>query len=356
MSETLPLVTILIATKDRASDLRVTLREMRKQRYPLTELLVIDDGSKVPVEPLVREAWPGASVIRHEKSAGQCARRNEGFAHANGEYILQLDDDCSLTCPEDLAYAIDQMRRRPEAGAIACYIVNSAVLPANIETSNLQSGCVASFVGAAVLFRKSAVQQTEGYRAFFGNEWEEEELALQLLGRGWQIVFLPRIVAHHRLSLLNRNTARTWMRGLRNRLWAVIIHIPFWRLPFEIGWKMTVGAWDAVRLMRPGRFLRALLEASAGVPRAWSLRRPLSPKGLNRYDALRLRPFLTPAEFDLPPEVTFAAFSAFWRRWRNRARNRSLWEREPGDTGRSYTVAYAHEERFVNAPPTADGK
>jgi len=169
MYPTQPLVTIMIATKDRREPLRLTLREMRKQIYPAIEMLVIDDGSEQSINSLVQDIWPEARVIRHESSAGQCARRNEGFSLAKGEYILQLDDDCSFTSFGHLQYAVDLLQASSGVGALSFYIVNSAVLPEVIDSSELKSGCAASFVGAAVMFRKAALSQTSGYRTFF---WE----------------------------------------------------------------------------------------------------------------------------------------------------------------------------------------
>src|ERR1700733_4096778 len=353
MTDNTPLVTIMIATKDRADELRLTLGEIRKQRYSAMELLVIDDGSKESVGPVVLEAWPEATVVRHERSAGQCARRNQGFALANGEYILQLDDDCSFVGENDLAAAVRKLQAE-QAGALSFYIVNSAILPAAIDTSRLKEGCVASFVGAAILFRKSAIAQTAGYRTFFLGEWEEEELSLQLLSRGHRIVFAPEIVAHHRLSLANRNSGRTWSRGVRNRIWALLIHMPLRRAGAEISWKVALGAWDAVRLQRPILFAKSLIQATTGVGRALRLRSPLAPTALRRYDALRLYPAISREEFEHPPAITFAALSGFWRRWRNRARNRSVWDRESGDVGESYTVAFAHERRLHSDKSSAE--
>jgi GT2 family glycosyltransferase len=352
MTESFPLVTVLIATKDRVSELELTLREMSRQKYPSLEMLVIDDGSRDSVEPAVRANWPGSIVVRHEKNAGQCARRNEGFALAKGEFILQLDDDCSIIDPTGLAKAVRLLQDNPDAGALTFYIVNSLLLPDKIDTSSITGGCVPSFVGAAVLFRKSALDQTAGYRAFFGNEWEEEELGLQLLRRGSKIIFAPQIIAHHRLSILNRNSPRTWMRGLRNRSWAMVIHMPFPRIVFELMWKITLGAWDAIRLQRIRLFFQALSEAITGAPNAWRLRDPLSAVGLRRYDQLRLNPAITREEFDNPPRVSLKVFRGFWGRWHNRARNRNVWDRESGDIGHSHTVAYVHEERFKSAEPT----
>lgn len=347
-----PLVTIMIATKDRPSELFITLTEMQKQLYPAVEVLVIDDGSAVPVEPLVREAWQDARVIRHEVSAGQCTRRNQGFDLAAGEYILQLDDDCNFIDRDDLARAVERIETDPEAGALCFYLINSPTLPKKFDNAALSPGVVASFVGAAVLFRKKAVLQTKGYRTFFTNDWEEEELALQLLHRDWRILFFPRIVAHHRLSSLNRNSPRTWMRGLRNRLWSMIIHMPLRRLFLELGWKLGVGGWDAIRLFRFRLFFRAVGEALLGIPRALQLRASLSGIALRRYDALRLHPVLSPADFTSPPAFTWKVFLVYLRRWSNRARNQSVWHNDKSDTGTSYTVAYAHEEKQKAAETT----
>ena len=349
-----PLVTIMIATRNRPAELERTLREIRRQDYASVEMLIVNDGSSPSIAGTARRLWPAARIIRHENSAGQCARRNEGFADSAGEYLLQLDDDCSFLDPGDLRRAITFMQQHERAGALAPYIVNSSELPEYIDNSGRQMGCVASFVGAAVLFRKAALRDTEGYRTFFLNEWEEEELGLQLLRSGWQILFVPEIVAHHRLSPQNRNSSRTWMRGLRNRLWAIVMHFPLRRLPLELGWKIAVGAWDGIRLNRLRLFTQALAESVAGLPLAIRLRNPLTLQAVRRYDALRLNPVLNTEQFQTPPHVSLTTLGTFWRRWRNRARNRSVWEPGDEDTGTSYTVAYAHEERPRTSQSASD--
>ena len=80
-----PLVSIMIATKDRPDDLRRTLLKLSRQEYARLEMVVIDDGSSVALEPIVREHWPHANFVRKNESAGQCRRRSEGFQIAQGE-------------------------------------------------------------------------------------------------------------------------------------------------------------------------------------------------------------------------------------------------------------------------------
>src|SRR5262249_37977137 len=119
-----PSVTVMIATRDRSFDLQRTLELIRAQQYPDLEILVIDDGSIDPVEPVVLRIFPDAKVIRHQEGARQCKRRNEGFAASKGEFILQLDDDCCFTQPGDLARAVDYLTERPTAAAVVFDLFN----------------------------------------------------------------------------------------------------------------------------------------------------------------------------------------------------------------------------------------
>lgn len=342
MSRELPLVTIMISTKDRPVELERTLRELRRQDYPALELLVIDDGSAESLEPIVRRHWPEARVVHCHPPAGQAARRSEGFRLAQGRYILHLDDDSAPVEPDAVSRAVSYMESHPEAGAIALRIFNGNDLPAALppQTPRL----VTSFVGCGALLRTEAACAAGGYLSFFGNEWEEQEFSLRLLRAGLAIYFFPGVLIHHRVSPQNRRTARTWMRGFRNKLWAMVIHYPASRLFVEPAWVLAVAACDAVRLLRPHYFLLGIGQFVAGLPRALRLRRPMPELIMRRYDALRFRDVRTWEEFENPATVTFAELWRWFRtRWRRRPRQRSFWDRRPGDVGTSEIVSFAHE-------------
>ena len=264
-----PLVTVMIATRDRAPELQRTLELLRQQQYEPLEIVVVDDGSRGEMEPVVRKLWPQATVIRHDESRGQCQRRNDGFAASQGEFILQLDDDCCFTKPGDLGAAVQYLAERPAAGAVVFDLYNGSVLPDTLRPSSAKAGCVGSFVGAAILFRADAVRQTAGYRAFYQAQGEEGELALQLIAKGWQILYCPSILAHHRLSAMNRNSLATWRRGLGNDIWTLVLHMPARRLLVEVGWRLLVGVWDAVRLVWFGTFCQGVWRCLLGLPQVW---------------------------------------------------------------------------------------
>lgn len=343
MASDSPLVTILIATKDRPAELKHTLRQLRGLTYPAIEMLVIDDGSAAPVEPVVRSIWPEAVCVREEESAGQSQRRTEGFTLSQGKYILQLDDDSYPVSPDALDRAVSFLERNPHIGALAFHIFNGVDLP---EVSPVvDARYVPSFVGCGVLFRNEVLQRTGGYQWFMHSQGEEEELALRILKQGSALRFYPEVLIHHHLSPQNRHSATAWMRGLRNKLWSLIMHHPLRRLPFEMSWTLAVAIWDALRLVRPHYLARGLCEFFLGLPRALRLREPMSPQTLKLYDALRWRGVYTEEEFRNPPPCSLADIWRWYRTaWRNRPRQRSWWDRQPGDTGSSLTVRFAHEE------------
>jgi GT2 family glycosyltransferase len=343
-----PLVTILIATKDRPDDLRLTLRQISQQTYPKIELLIIDDGSVPSIEDIVRQESRDAVYIYEKPSAGQSKRRSEGFAMAKGEYILQLDDDSFPVDPEAVSSAVGIMEERREIGVLSFWIFNGERLPKVLLVP--QAKYHSSFVGCGALFRSAAVRCTSGYRHFFGNEWEEEELSLQIMKAGWAIYFFPRVLVHHHVSAQNRLTTRTWKRGFRNKMWALLIHFPLYRLPVEMSWVLGIATFDAFRLLRFGSFVRGFIEFLGGLPRALQLRDPMSKEVLRRYDAMRFGLVVSEEEYTNPRRIGIGDFRQWFLAWWVRPRQRSFWDSRPGDTGQSPTVKYAHEFKGGSNP------
>lgn len=349
MTTTSPLVTILIATKDRPAELEHTLRKLRELTYPAIELLVIDDGSATPVEPLVRAVWPEAVCVREEKSAGCPKRRSQGFSLAHGVYILEIDDDSYPVSPDTITSAVSFLNENPQVGALALRIYNGLQLPQTLPQVNGRYLC--SFVGCGVFFRKMAIAETGGYRDFFQGEGEESELVLRMLKKHWAVRFMPEILIHHHVSPQNRQTPRSWMRNFRNKLWSQVMHYPLRRLPFEMGWTLAMAVWDSIRLLRPHYLISGLWQFLAGLPRALALREPMSRQTLRLYDALRWRGVYTEEEFHNPPPCSLADIWRWYRTaWKNRPRQRSWWDRRPGDIGTSPTVSFAHEYLSADSP------
>ncbi|WP_462322967.1 glycosyltransferase family 2 protein, partial [Halochromatium sp.] len=75
-----PLVSVIIASKDRQQLLQRAIESVLGQSINDLEIVVVDDGSKVPVR--YSGSDPRVRVIRNENSQGLSAARTTGFRAA----------------------------------------------------------------------------------------------------------------------------------------------------------------------------------------------------------------------------------------------------------------------------------
>jgi glycosyltransferase involved in cell wall biosynthesis len=87
-----PLVSVVIPTFNHNHYIGEALVSVLAQRVEDLELIVVDDGSDTPVEPLVRGKAPNATVVR-QVNAGPSAARNAGVGRAEGSFVACLDAD-----------------------------------------------------------------------------------------------------------------------------------------------------------------------------------------------------------------------------------------------------------------------
>ncbi|MDQ0196511.1 glycosyltransferase family 2 protein [Paenibacillus wynnii] len=122
----LPKVSIIITTYNRKEFLNQAIQSILMQDYPRKEIIVIDDCSTDGTDILMKQSFGGdARVIymRNEKNRGPGHNRRLAFAaHADGEYILFLDDDDYLIDRSYLSQAVDFHLLHPETSFVAANV------------------------------------------------------------------------------------------------------------------------------------------------------------------------------------------------------------------------------------------
>jgi len=112
-----PLVSIVmpchIGTARQAELLDETLRTVVTQTCPDYEVILVDDGSPIPVAPIAG-AHQRMQTVRQD-NAGPALARNAGIALARGEYFVFLDADDHLL-PDALAAGVAALEADREAG------------------------------------------------------------------------------------------------------------------------------------------------------------------------------------------------------------------------------------------------
>jgi GT2 family glycosyltransferase len=335
-------VTVMITAHNRPEELRATLRELRRQRYPSLELLVIDDASARSLEPVVRAEWPDARFHRNPRNLGLIGSRSLGMTLAGGDYILTLDDDSAPVDPDDIARAVRRFEREPRLGVLTFRIHEGLEPPPPAEPQSEQY--MHSYIGCGHMMRSEVVRSVGSYRDFFVYYGEEGEYAVRVIDQGWSILFFPDVVVHHRLSPLNRSEGKITAYNLRNNLWTILLNVPFPRAAGEFSWKLMSYGMEIVRRgeLRWGAW--AIGSFAAGLPRVLRERKPVSPAGLRTYDALRFRRIDTAqALAEARPPSAGERWEWFRTVWLKRRRGRGFWDRRPGGIGKSRWGTEAEE-------------
>jgi hypothetical protein len=88
------LVTVIMPTYNRATELPKAIASVRAQTHQAWELIVVDDGSDTPTgEVLDAIDDPRVVAVHRPVNQGASAARNAGIERAHGELIVYLDDD-----------------------------------------------------------------------------------------------------------------------------------------------------------------------------------------------------------------------------------------------------------------------
>lgn len=88
-------VSVIIPFYNNPSDVLRALESVLKQTYKNVEIIIVDDGSTVDIEPIEKYIDDKKSIrlIKQPKNSGVSAARNKGIKEATGQYIAFLDSD-----------------------------------------------------------------------------------------------------------------------------------------------------------------------------------------------------------------------------------------------------------------------
>lgn len=120
----LPLVSVIIPTYNRASTLRRTVDSALAQTYQPLEVIVVDDGSSDGTGEVLRSYGDRIQAI-YQPNGGPSAARNTGARSAKGQWLAFLDSD-DVWKPEKIERQV-RMVDVPGCG-VNCCMSNAAII------------------------------------------------------------------------------------------------------------------------------------------------------------------------------------------------------------------------------------
>jgi glycosyltransferase involved in cell wall biosynthesis len=171
MHSSAPLVSVIIPCYNQAHFLSESVESALSQTYPRSETVVVDDGSRDGTAEVMAR-YSGIVSVRQD-NRGLAEARNAGFRASTGDYVLFLDADDRLM-PNAVEAHLSCFAKHPEAGFVVGDIDHIALdgsyagsprwplLESNHYEELLRVNHVANTI--AVMFRRSIVEQTGGFR------------------------------------------------------------------------------------------------------------------------------------------------------------------------------------------------
>jgi len=246
-------LSIVICTRNRASQLSESLQSFTRLQYPAHwELVIVDNGSKDETQDVIRnygESLPLRSFI--EPQAGASRARNRGWKMSKGDIVAFTDDDCYPA--DNFLYSVIRcFKENPRLGFIGGRILlhDPQDYPITIQERAYREDLYpGDFLPAGLIHganwacRRTALESVGGFDERFGPGalfvCEDVDIMARMLGRGWHGAYDPGpLVYHHhrrRTQLEVLQLLRQYARG-RGAYYSKCILNPKVRMAYLRNW------------------------------------------------------------------------------------------------------------------------
>ena len=258
-----PLLSLIVATKGRASPLEALFASLRAQTFTDFEVVVVDQNPDDRVGAPERDGWPFPIVRLHTPGeAGLSRARNSGLSRASGRVVLFPDDDCWYP-PTMLAHAMERMdalgaevlagRASDEAGRD----INGRF---ERHSTRIERGNVfTTGIEWVVFFKRAALDALGGYNTEIGvgaaTPWqacEGQDIMLRALAAGFSCWYDPSVFGHHaELDVASPSMAgkgKAYARGL-----GYVLRLHAYPFSTAVNWMLRPAVRAGLSLLRGDR-------------------------------------------------------------------------------------------------------
>lgn len=286
MTQTSPLVSILIGAKDRPDALIRCVKSVLAQAYENLEVLVLDDNSKEKLCGKLTETVTDSRVkcIRSDTTLGVAGGRNILIKKAKGDFLITLDDDAAFRNKDSLNRIIDLFDSHPDVGLFALKIVNiidgkqagvrvpfrGAIIKRNPEIINSPQ-YVSYFLGGGHAIRKSVFDKCGLYQQDFLFGGEELDLSYRIIESGYKLFYAPDIAVEHYPESSKGLTKVAGQRYsyffMRNKIWTNYKYLPWFAFFVNTVIWCTIRFVSSLRCGYPLAVIRGIKDGFKGLKR-----------------------------------------------------------------------------------------
>ena len=236
------------------------------------------DGSENLLDEL---KW--VSFFVSKKTIGASAARHQLYPLAKSEILIGLDDDAHpLT--KNFLFEIEKLfANNTNVGILAFEEIKGVY--ASDEDALSQSEVVSKeflsseFIGCGFAIRKSVYNTTNGFPVWIDIYGEESCLSIEVLSKGFDILYTNAIKINHRVNIaqrkLNRQNYFRFGKQLKNSTYYFLIYYPFPILNIlKLYWhnfkKYALTDWECFKI-----YFKTIFIVFANIPRVLKYRNPI---------------------------------------------------------------------------------
>ncbi len=227
-------ISVVIITRNRKEDLKVSIEGYLKQTYENKEIIVVDNASSDGTREMMEENYPDIKYLWLPNNF-DIRSINIGIEMSDGDIIWRTDDDSHPESYKAFERAIEIFNENPHIDIIATEDIEVRQgskpwnwYPIPIDKSNPpKDGFKANFfpgTGAAI---KRKVYETIGGFWEFG--FEELDFCTRAIIAGFNIRYFPNIRTLHYASPRTRNSPNRWIKISKQFIRYNWRYFPFFR-------------------------------------------------------------------------------------------------------------------------------
>jgi GT2 family glycosyltransferase len=274
------MVTVGVLAWQRDEDTAKAVRSVFQQPYRPIDVVLVDASPGHRISHQLQPEFPDLRVFRMHKNLGCPGGRNVIFANASGEYVLNIDDDCTIESGT-VGEIVRVMKSDQSVGVVACNIVEQYCAQEPVPKGGPVTE-VFQFRGVSAL-RRSILNEVGYYPDDFLRQGEETHLALRVLDKGYRIVIAPEAVVNHFHSPVGRNDQMRVFYTTRNELQTVAELAPWSLFAPLLFYKTVILAFAGIRYRAPLHFLAGFAAFLYRFPRLLGGHRRTSVKPWSIY-------------------------------------------------------------------------
>ncbi len=296
MSESVPIVSVVIPAYNRRDSILKLLADVYRQEGASFEVIVVDDCSPDDTVAAIGEAYPQTRVIRNERNGGPAVSRNRGVLAARGEFIVGFDSDVTVPDRHVLKRTIEIFRQRPAVTGLAFHLLQPDGRtedaprwwhPVPIRKFAQSYFETHYFSGTGYAFRRTAMVAAGLYPEWLYMHYEEVVLAYRILDQGGTILYCPDLpVLHHASPIAARSKIKTFYKP-RNQVLVAYNCYPMLNAIVYILPRLSYNFLSSIANLHLNVFIDAISSARSTIDRTELKRSPLRPTTMDRIRLLK---------------------------------------------------------------------